>query len=77
MDSLAGELGIEADVIDLASCGATLAWEVITTGRLLHEADEQEVERFVRQARFDAEDAAHRNRMILLAQVPSFGGREP
>jgi c-di-GMP-related signal transduction protein len=77
MDSLAGELGIEADVIDLASCGATLAWEVITTGRLLHEADEQEVERFVRQARFDAEDAAQRNRMILLAQVPSFGGREP
>jgi predicted nucleotidyltransferase len=75
MDSLSRDLGVEADIIDLATAGPTLAWEVFTTGRLLHETDELEVERIVRQTRFDAEDAAQRNRMILLAQVPSIGGR--
>jgi predicted nucleotidyltransferase len=66
-ERLARLFGTEVDLVDLASCDPVLAWEVITTGRLVQERDERAVERFVREARFRAEDADQRNRMILLA----------
>jgi predicted nucleotidyltransferase len=74
MDALGRELGRDVDVIDLATASPSLAWEVVTTGRLIHEADELAVECFVRMARFAAEDWEQRNRMILLAQVGQVGG---
>ena len=66
-DRMGRALALEVDVVDLGSCDPILAWEVITSGRLLREWDELAVERFVREARFRAEDADQRNRMILLA----------
>ncbi|HEY6882309.1 MAG TPA: nucleotidyltransferase domain-containing protein [Polyangiales bacterium] len=66
-DRVARALNLEVDLIDMASCDPILAWEIITTGRLLHEPDERAVEHFMREARFRAEDADQRNRMILLA----------
>lgn len=66
-EQLARELGLEVDLVDMASCDPILAWEIITTGQLLHEGEPRGVERFVRSARFRAEDADQRNRMILLA----------
>jgi predicted nucleotidyltransferase len=74
MDAVGRELGADVDVIDLATTSPALAWEVLTTGRLVHETDERAVEHFVRQARFAAEDWEQRNRMILLAQVGQVGG---
>jgi predicted nucleotidyltransferase len=69
MDMLARRLGCEVDVIDLRSAAPTLTWEVLTTGRLVLETDALRVEEFVRRARFAAEDAEQRDRMILLAQI--------
>ena len=73
MDVLSREAGVEVDVIDLGTTSATLAWEVITTGRLVVERDPVAVERFMRSARCGADDEASRNRMIVLAQTPRIG----
>jgi uncharacterized protein len=69
MDELARALGCEVDVIDLATASPLLVWEVLTTGRSIFEADPLFVENFVRRARFAAEDAEQRDRMILLGQL--------
>src|ERR1700733_15158890 len=66
MDRAGNAVGCDVDVIDLRAAPPTLAWEVVTSGRLVVEGDELEVERFVRAARFAAEDAEQRNRMIVL-----------
>jgi predicted nucleotidyltransferase len=75
MELVARAARCEVDVVDLAEAPPALAWEVVTTGRLLVERDERAVEAFVRNARFAAEDAAQRDRMVLLAQVGRVGGR--
>ena len=69
MDGVGRALGVEVDLVDMSSAQASLRWEVITTGKLLVERDEEEVEDFVRRARWDAEDDEQRNQMILLAQI--------
>jgi predicted nucleotidyltransferase len=76
IDVLSRESGIEVDVIDLAIANATLAWEVVTSGRLVVERDELATEAFLRRARYAAEDDARRNRMIVLAQSGTLGARE-
>lgn len=73
MDSLGRALSRDVDVIDLATAPPTLTWEVLTTGRLVFEGDAIRVEGFMRRARFAAEDAEQRDRMVLLAQVDGFG----
>jgi predicted nucleotidyltransferase len=72
-DQLGRSLGCDVDAIDMASVSATLAWEIITSGRLICERDEREVEDFVRRTRFAEEDESQRNRMIVLAQSPRVG----
>ncbi len=67
-DHASRAVGIEVDVVDLTTAPATLAWEVITTGRLVLERDESAVMAFVRATRFRAEDEAKRNRMVMLTQ---------
>ena len=62
------ELGLDIDLVDLRTGSATLAWEVITTGRVIVEADEDAIAEFIRRARFDAEDELRRNRIIVEAQ---------
>lgn len=74
MDRVGLALGREVDVIDLRAAPAHLAWEIVTTGRVISERDELAVEQFVRFARFAAEDAEQRARMVLLAQVGHVGG---
>jgi uncharacterized protein len=69
MDSLGRALQCEVDVIDLRTAPPTLAWEVLTSGRLVLEVDALAAEAFLRRARFAAEDAEQRDRMILLAQI--------
>jgi predicted nucleotidyltransferase len=69
MDALGRELDRDVDVIDLRATSPILAWEVLTTGRCVLEADALAVEDFLRRARFAAEDMEQRDRMILLAQV--------
>ncbi len=69
-EQLARALDVEVDLVDMASCDPVLAWEVITSGQLVHQHDERAVEHFVRMARFRADDADQRNRMILLAGAP-------
>lgn len=76
MDQVGRAVGCDVDVIDLRSAPPALTWEILTTGRLLVEHDEAEVERFVRAARYAAEDDEQRSRMVLLAQVGSVGGGE-
>jgi predicted nucleotidyltransferase len=73
MDTLARRLERDVDVIDLGTAPPTLVWEVLTTGRLVLESDALGVEAFVRHARFAAEDAEQRDRMILLAQIAPEG----
>lgn len=73
MDRLGRALSRDVDVIDLATAPPTLTWEVLTTGRLVFEGDAIRVEEFVRRARFAAEDAEQRDRMVLLAQVDGSG----
>jgi predicted nucleotidyltransferase len=73
MDQLARAVGVETDVIDLATAHPALTWEILTTGRPLFERDEELVENFVRRARFAAEDAEQRDRMVLLAQAGHVG----
>ncbi len=73
MDQLARELGRNVDVIDLATTSATLAWEILTSGRLMIENDELANEAFLRRTRYAAEDEARRNRIIVLAQAPRVG----
>ncbi|HKQ70061.1 MAG TPA: nucleotidyltransferase domain-containing protein [Polyangiaceae bacterium] len=74
MDELGRALGGDIDIIDLATATPPLRWEIITTGRLLFERDEELVERYVRRARHDAEDAEQLDRMALLASVDNVGG---
>jgi len=74
MDTLARRLERDVDVIDLDTASPTLVWEVLTTGRLIFQSDALGVEAFVRHARFAAEDAEQRDRMILLAQIAPEGG---
>lgn len=69
MDSIGNTVGRDVDVIDLRTAAPALAWEILTTGRLVEERDELEVERFVRAARFAAEDDEQRSRMVLAAQI--------
>lgn len=73
IDQLGRALGAEVDVVDLATTSATLAWEILTSGRLVLEADERAVEEFLRRTRYAAEDEASRNRMIVLAQARRLG----
>lgn len=73
MDDLARALSRDVDVIDLATADPTLTWEVLTTGRLVFEGEAIRVEEFVRRARFAAEDAEQRDRMVLLAQLDGMG----
>lgn len=73
MEALSRAAGVEVDVIDLASTSATLAWEVITTGWLAVENDSLAVEQFLRRTRYEAEDEARRNRMIVLAEARRIG----
>jgi predicted nucleotidyltransferase len=75
MDELAAALGREVDVIDMAVASPTLVWEVITSGRIVREDDSFALERFLRRARYDAEDADQRNRMIVLAQAGRLGNQ--
>lgn len=74
MDQVGRTLGRDVDVIDLRAAPPALAWEILTTGRLVLERDELAVERFVRSARYAAEDDEQRSRMVLLAQVGQVGG---
>jgi uncharacterized protein len=74
IDRASAAAGIEIDVIDLASALPALAWEIVTTGQLIRELDEHAVERFVRDARYAAEDAWRRDRMIVLASAGTVGG---
>jgi predicted nucleotidyltransferase len=74
MDQVGLALGRDVDLIDLRAAPAHLAWEIVTTGRVISERDELAVEQFVRFARFAAEDAEQRARMVLLAQVGHVGG---
>lgn len=69
MDQVGRAVERDVDVIDLATAPPALAWEILTTGRLVFEPDELEVERFVRAARFAAEDDEQRSRMVVAAQV--------
>jgi predicted nucleotidyltransferase len=75
MDQIGRELGRDVDVIDLATASPTLAWEILTSGRLVVENDELGTEAFLRRTRYAAEDEARRNRMIVLAQAPRVGSR--
>jgi predicted nucleotidyltransferase len=70
MDVAGRAVGLDVDVIDMASAPPALRWEVITSGKLVIERDEPALEDFVRRSRWEAEDEEQRNRMILLAQVP-------
>lgn len=69
MDQVGLALGRDVDVIDLRTAPPSLAWEILTRGRVVDERDELEVERFVRAARFEAEDDEQRSRMALLGQM--------
>jgi predicted nucleotidyltransferase len=75
MDDLGLELGRDVDVIDLRTANPTLAWEIVTTGRILEELDEFAVEHFVRHARYNAEDHEQQNRMVVLASTGTLGGQ--
>ena len=70
-DICSSALDCEIDLVDLSTTDPILAWEVVTSGKLLAERDAVAVQQFARRARFAAEDADQRNRMILLA----VGGR--
>jgi uncharacterized protein len=67
-ERIARDLGADVDLIDLRTATATLAWEVITTGRIIVEVDEDAVSQFIRRARFDADDELKRNRIVVDAQ---------
>ncbi len=73
MDRLGLAAGRDVDVIDLKTAPGSLAWEIVTTGRIVAELDEVTVEDFVRRARWAAEDDEQRARNILEAQL----GRRP
>jgi predicted nucleotidyltransferase len=74
MDEVGRALGMDVDLVDMASAPPTLVWEIITTGRLIHEIDEERVEGFVKRARYADEDAEQRHRMELLAYAGAVGG---
>ena len=73
IDGIGRALSRDVDVIDLATAAPVLTWEVLTTGRLVFEGDAVRVETFMRRARFAAEDAEQRDRMVLLAQIDDAG----
>lgn len=58
----------------MAAAPAILAWEIVTTGRLVVENDALALEEFLRRTRYAAEDEEQRARMVLLAQVGQVGG---
>ncbi len=68
MDRLGLLANRDVDVVDLAATSPSLAWDIVTTGRLVAEHDDLAVEEFVRRARWAAEDDEHRSRTILSAQ---------
>lgn len=74
IDHCCAAAGFDIDVVDLASANAQLAWEIVTTGRLVAELDELGAECFVRNARYAAEDAWRRDRAVLLAETGNVGG---
>ena len=76
MDQVGRIVGRDVDLVDLRTAPPALAWEILTTGRLVDERDELAVEGFVRAARYAAEDDEQRSRMILLAQVGQVGGAD-
>lgn len=67
-ERLGRELAVDVDLVDLRTTTATLAWEVLTTGRIIVEIDEDAMGEFIRRTRFDAEDELRRNRIIVEAQ---------
>jgi predicted nucleotidyltransferase len=75
IDQLSRVTGRELDIVDLATAPATLAWEILTRGRLVLERDELRVEAFLRETRHAEEDEAQRNRMVVLARAPRVGSR--
>ncbi len=74
MERLARALGREVDVIDLATAAPSLAWEVVTQGRILVALDRAAVDDFTLRARWAADDDAHRSRLILQAQTGRLPG---
>ena len=76
MDQVGRIVGRDVDLVDLRTAPPALAWEILTTGRLVDERDELAVEGFVRAARYAAEDDEQRSRMVLLAQVGQIGGAD-
>ena len=74
MDRVALKLGQDVDVVDMAPAPPALAWEVITTGRLVLEGDVDRLHEAMRAARYAAEDDEQRARMVLLADVGNVGG---
>ncbi len=77
MDEVGLAIGSDVDVIDLTTAAPALAWEILTTGKLVFEGDELEVERFMRAARYAAEDDEQRSRMVLLGQMTRAQGQRP
>lgn len=75
MDEVGLAIGSDVDVIDLTTAAPALAWEILTTGKLVFEGDELEVERFMRAARYAAEDDEQRSRMVLLGQMTRAQGQ--
>jgi len=67
MDLAGRSLGMDVDVIDLETAESILAWEVMTTGKLVFDSDSGRPEQFLLDARHRAEDAERRNRMVSLA----------
>jgi predicted nucleotidyltransferase len=52
MDEASTSAGLQIDLVDLATAAPVLAWEVVTTGRLVMERHEEATKRFVRHARY-------------------------
>ncbi len=71
MDRVGNALGADIDLVDLAIAPPVLVWEIVTTGRLVLEAEPRTVEDFLRRSRFAAEDESRRLRMVVLAQTGS------
>ena len=71
MDRVGNALGVDIDLVDLAIAPPVLVWEIVTTGRLVLEAEPRTVEDFLRRSRFAAEDESRRLRMVVLAQTGS------
>ena len=71
MDLVGIEIGMDVDVVDLATAQPALAWEILTTGALAFDDGSGTVENFIVEARHGADDAERRDRMVLLAWADS------